>query len=109
MSSRGTVGDRPPMTWRVVALVLAVLTTIGWHESVGWWPLYVLISLLTVDGVWAWIGVARLLRSTPGATPRVATPSDSTPQSSDRTPLPADLKARAKAVKERLRTDRLVE
>lgn len=97
------------MTWRVVALVAAVLTTIGWHRTVGWVPLGVLVGLLTVDGLWAWIALTSLLSRQPGQTPRVAPPSDSTPQPSAQVAIPDSVKARAKAVRERLRTDKLVE
>jgi hypothetical protein len=96
---------RPTMTWRMVALVLASLLTLGWRDAVGWWPLYILVALLVLDGALAWIGLWRLSHVSklpPTQASKAAEPSDSTP-------LPADLKSRAKAVRERLRTDKLID
>ena len=98
--------DRPPMTWRVVALVLASALTLGWRDAVGWWPLYILCALLVLDGLLAWIGVWRLTRSEKSPRP-IQAPSATEPAA--QVAIPASVKDRAKAVRERLRTDRLVE
>lgn len=98
----------PRLTWRVVALVLAVVLELGWREELGWTPLWVLVGVLTVDAALAWIALLSPLRGQPRQTPG-GSPSSTSDQESAPVPLPLDLKARAKAVRERLRTDRMVD
>lgn len=96
----------PKPTWRVAALLLAIVLELGWREELGWTPLWVLIGLLTVDAALAWIALLSPLRGQPRQTPG-GSPSPASEQESAPVPLPPDLKERAKAVRDRLRTNRL--
>jgi hypothetical protein len=95
----------PKPTWRVAVLLLTLVLELGWREELGWTPLWVLIGVLTVDAAVAWIALLSPLRRQPPATPGGG--SSNTIQESSPVPLPPDLKERAKAVRDRLRTDRL--
>jgi hypothetical protein len=72
---------------------------------VGWWPLYILCALLGLDGALAWIGVWRLTREAKRPRPPEADPTEPAAQVA----IPDSVKKRAKLVRERLRTDKLVE